>query len=138
MNRPFIIRVSSQKGGVGKTTIAVNVAVALAKKGYKTLLVDADAANPSVAAHLGLGEMPTGYLDVVRGEAKLQNATLLHGPSGLNVLPGKVVTELVIPEKAHLDSFIPQVHKQGYDFVVIDTARGYRPRALDTTQTTGS
>ena len=124
MDKPYIIRVSSQKGGVGKTTVAVNLAVAFAHKGYRTLLIDADAANPSVALHLGFEDRPVGYLDVVRGSAKLQDATVVHSRSGLHVLPGKVVTEAVTHEKAHAEHFMPQVSRQGYDFVVIDTAPG--------------
>ncbi len=130
MDKPFVISVSSQKGGVGKTTIAVNVGVALAKHGYKTLLIDADAANPSVALHLGFDDARTGYLDVARGNAKLQDATLFHAPSGLNVLPGKVVTEVVAQEKMHADKLISELHKHGYDFVVIDTSPGIQASGL--------
>ena len=130
MDKPYVIRVSSQKGGVGKTTVAVNLAVAFAHKGYKTLLIDADAANPSVALHLGFEDQSVGYLDVVNGNARLQDATVMHAKSGLHVLPGKVVTEAVAHDKAHADHFMPQVNKQGFDFVVIDTAPGIQMSGL--------
>ena len=55
------IAVSSGKGGVGKTTIAVNVALTLAKKGNKTLLLDADLGMAN--AHLVLGVNPEKTLD---------------------------------------------------------------------------
>ena len=55
------IAVSSGKGGVGKTTIAVNVALTLAKNGNKTLLLDADLGMAN--AHLVLGVNPEKTLD---------------------------------------------------------------------------
>ncbi len=123
MDKPFVIRVSSQKGGVGKTTVAVNVAVTLAKRGFKTLLVDADEANPSVGLHLGFEDAKIGYLDVVRNRAKFEEAMFVH-QSGLYVLPGKVVTEEVPTERSHSVRFMSQANRAGYDFVVIDTAPG--------------
>ena len=53
-----IIAVGSGKGGVGKTTIAVNLAVALAKMGYKTGLLDADVYGPNVPLMMHTSQQP--------------------------------------------------------------------------------
>src|ERR1051326_7617490 len=53
-----IIAVGSGKGGVGKTTIAVNLAVALARMGYKTGLLDADVYGPNVPLMMHTSQQP--------------------------------------------------------------------------------
>jgi ATP-binding protein involved in chromosome partitioning len=53
-----IIAVGSGKGGVGKTTVAVNLAVALAKMGYKTGLLDADVYGPNVPMMMAINQQP--------------------------------------------------------------------------------
>ncbi len=60
VQKPYIIRVSSTKGGVGKSAIAVNLAVSIEMYGYRTLIVDLDTINPSVGLYLGLANVSIG------------------------------------------------------------------------------
>src|SRR5476651_1907011 len=53
-----IVAIGSGKGGVGKTTVAVNLAVALAKMGYKTGLLDADVYGPNVPLMMAINQQP--------------------------------------------------------------------------------
>ncbi len=125
MPKPYMIRVSSQKGGVGKTTISTNLAAAIRSYGYKTLLVDMDFVNPSVGFHLGLEETNAGVQAVILKRAKLEKAVSIHAPSGLHVLPGEIKTSAFIQRPGAISSFMQQLRKSNYNFVVVDTAPGY-------------
>ncbi|MDH5716284.1 MAG: Mrp/NBP35 family ATP-binding protein [Spirochaetia bacterium] len=64
VNVKHIIAVASGKGGVGKSTVSINIAITLAKKGYKTGLIDADIYGPSLGKMLGHpGKVPLQILD---------------------------------------------------------------------------
>ena len=82
-----IYAIANQKGGVGKTTTAVNVAASVADSGFETLLVDLDPqANATVALGVSKDTRPSVY-DVLAGELALADAAIETGVGGLALVP---------------------------------------------------
>jgi chromosome partitioning protein len=82
-----VYAITNQKGGVGKTTTAVNVAACIAEAGYATLLVDIDPqANATVGLGLPKDREPSIY-DVLSGGAAAQDAVVDSGIANLSILP---------------------------------------------------
>jgi chromosome partitioning protein len=82
-----VYAIANQKGGVGKTTTAVNVAACIAEAGYRTLLVDMDAqANATVGLGVPKDLHPNVY-DVLAGGATAAEALVPSGIEGLSLLP---------------------------------------------------
>ncbi|MFH1258179.1 MAG: P-loop NTPase [Candidatus Micrarchaeota archaeon] len=87
---PPVIGIISGKGGVGKSVVAVNAAVLLAKLGKSVVLVDADLSNPSVSLHLGLSYIPIGIQEVLSGKNKISDGIVIHPLTGLRVVPASL------------------------------------------------
>jgi flagellar biosynthesis protein FlhG len=83
---PRLIALAGGKGGVGCTTLAIQLARALARDGRRTLLVDADSQRPDVATFCQLPDS-LSVADVLSGRRTLHEAIRL-GPGGIQVLPG--------------------------------------------------
>lgn len=116
------ILVTSSVPGEGKTTVAVNLALSLAEKGKKVLLIDGDMQNPSVCQTLQMYSYHIGLSDVLTGRAKVNEVIRSVDAGRLYVITsGKVTkesTELLGSEK--MSGLLNQV-KAYADYVIIDT-----------------
>lgn len=120
-----VIAVCSGKGGVGKTNIATNLAVALAAQGRNTCLLDADVSLANVDVLLGL--TPRFNLShVVRGEADL-DSTIIEGPNGLRIVPASsgnfCMTDLPAASQVGVIQAFGELADQP-EIMVVDTAAG--------------
>jgi septum site-determining protein MinD len=118
-----IIAFVCSKGGSGKSTVVVNLGVALARLGRKVILLDADLTMANLALLLGLEEHKTTLHDVLAGEASLSRA-ICRGPEGIKVVPGGVALEGI--QKAKLDRLkkvVEELAKQS-DYLLVDTPSG--------------
>lgn len=126
INKPVqVITVTGGKGGVGKTNIAANLSVALANKGKKVLVMDADLGLANMDIILGI-EARHNLSHVVRGE-KTMNDILVDGPSGIKIIPAssgvKEMTSLGYREYAGIIREFNTITYQP-DVLVIDSAAG--------------
>jgi len=81
-----VVGIISGKGGVGKTTLALNLGLAMHKLGEDVIVVDADLKNPTLAVHLGTFEFDTTLQDVLEKDMPLLEALYIH-PTGLKYVP---------------------------------------------------
>ena len=126
-----VIAVTSGKGGVGKTTFAVNLAVAFAQQGKRVLLFDADLGMANV--HVFAGVNPTAtILDFIDGRATL-DSILISGPAGIRIACGASgVGRLADLSERVLESLGRELMRValGFDVLIIDTGAGVAPSVM--------
>lgn len=131
-----VYAIANQKGGVGKTTTAVNVGACIAEAGYRTLLVDVD---PQANATVGLGQLRTatpGLYEVLTGASDAREALLDTSIDGLQLLPagpGLAGANVELPRlegfERHLRESLESI-RDDFEYVLLDCPPSLGPLAV--------
>ncbi|HEY9840370.1 MAG: Mrp/NBP35 family ATP-binding protein [Candidatus Sericytochromatia bacterium] len=117
-----IIATSSGKGGVGKSTISINVALGLAQKGFKVGLADVDIYGPSIPVLLGLEDESPQILDnillpIQKYDLKIMSMGFLVGQDTPAILRGPMITKFI-------HQFVSGVKWGELDYLILDLPPG--------------
>tara|TARA_Y100000310_G_C20534590_1_gene740229 strand:+ start:56 stop:820 length:765 start_codon:yes stop_codon:yes gene_type:complete len=119
-----IIVINSGKGGVGKTTTAINLGAALNKLNKEVVIVDANLNTPNVGLQLGAPIVPVTLNHVLKGKAEIEEAIYEHS-SGTKIVPSSLsIKELTKFNTKKLPVIAEQL-RDVCDFVIFDCAAGF-------------
>jgi len=124
-----LITVTSGKGGVGKTTTAINLGAALNAFGNDVIILDGNITTPNVGLHLGAPMVPVSLNHVLSGKAKVADAIYEH-ESGTKIIPSSLsVKELKKINHNKLKDVGKKLRKLA-DYVIYDSAAGLGGEAI--------
>jgi len=128
-----IIVITSGKGGVGKTTTAINLGAAMNHFGKDVLLIDGNLSTPNIGIHLNSPEVPVNLNHVLLKKADAFEAVYEHD-SGLKIMPSSLsIKELKKIKPENLKNFTEDFKELG-DYVIVDSAAGLGNEALSIIQ----
>lgn len=123
--RAKVIAVTSGKGGVGKTSVTVNLAIALSQKGYRVVIIDADLGLANIDVVFGIVPKYT-LLDSINSEKGILDI-LCEGPNNIKFISGgSGVQELINLDQNSLDAFMANMSLLDHiaDYILVDTGAG--------------
>nr|HPL88417.1 AAA family ATPase [Deltaproteobacteria bacterium] len=122
---PHVLSVTSGKGGVGKTSIVVNMSIILASRGRKVLVLDADLGLANIDVMLGLTPK-YNIQHVLAGQCALEDI-ILEGPEGIRIIPAssgiQELADLTHEQQLCLMNSLDYFN-QDIDYMIIDTGAG--------------
>lgn len=132
VRRAKVITVTSGKGGVGKTNVTVNIAIALSQKGYRVVIIDADLGLSNIDVIFGIVPKYT-LVDLINNGMSILDI-LCEGPGNIKFISGgSGVQELINLDKSSLEAFIANMSilDKIADFILIDTGAGLSDHVMN-------
>jgi septum site-determining protein MinD len=124
-----LLAITSGKGGVGKTTTAINLGAALNSFGKEVIIVDANLTTPNVGLHLGAPIVPVNLNHVLMGKARIADAIYEH-ESGTKIVPSSLsVRELKRLNHKKMKEVGKKLRKMA-DYIIFDSAAGLGEEAI--------
>ena len=127
--RKKIIVITSGKGGVGKTTTAINLGAAINHFGKNVLIVDANLSTPNVGIHLNSPEVPVCLNHILLGKADTHEAVYEHD-SGLKIIPSSLSIKELKKLKPEKIKSLKRDFKGLADYIILDSAAGLGKEAI--------
>lgn len=124
-----IIVITSGKGGVGKTTTAINLAAAMHHFGEDVLVIDGNLSTPNIGLHLNSPEVPINLNHVLSGKADPFEAVYEH-KSGVKIMPSSLSIKQLKGTKPEKMKGFKKDFKKLSPRVIVDTSAGLGPEAV--------
>ena len=123
-SKPFIVSITSGKGGVGKTFITTNLAATLARQGKKVLVADCDLGLANIDIMLGINP-ELNLKDVVFGNLHLRDI-IIPTKGGFDLIPAssgvREMAQLLFEKIQNIKDMLSEI--EGYDLILLDTGAG--------------
>lgn len=124
-----LIVITSGKGGVGKTTTAINLGASFNSFGKNALVLDANLTTPNVGLHLGAPVVSANLHHVLAGKNKIAEAIYEHY-SGMKVVPASISLDDLKDAKPEKLSKVAKRLKRDYEIIICDSAAGLGREAV--------